>query len=427
MRPPTLLRLLAAVAVGLLVAGCAGSRTPTPAPTATRAAAVTPSAATFGATLASTAAPSATPAKAPTATPTGAMTHGRSTHTATPLAGGRVLVAGGYFDALPITLADLYDPQTGTFSATGAMATARGFGTATRLSDGRVLFAGGDPGKWNFAGSLIASAELYDPATGTFSPTGLMTTARNLHTATLLLDGRVLITGGSDTFGHAVATAELYDPATGRFSPTGSTAAARGFQTASLLLDGRVLIVGGNDQGWGAGFLASAEIYNPRTGKFTATGPMTTERASHTATVLPDGRVLIAGGASSNGPESLASAEIYNPKTGKFFPTRGPMAAARTFHAATLLADGRVLVTGGTADGWVYSGPFQASAEIYDPQTGTFSPTGPMTDERVSQTATLLPDGHVLIAGGYDGIADVTTAELYDPKTGTFSPTSPGG
>jgi Kelch motif len=103
------------------------------------------------------------------------------------------------------------------------------------------------------------------------------------------------------------------------------------------------------------------------------------------------------------------------------------MAEARTFHAATRLANGRVLVTGGAPDGWIYNGPFQASAELYDPKTGTFTATGPMADTLASQTATLLPDGHVLIAGGYDGIADVTTAELYDPKTGTFSPTSPGG
>jgi large repetitive protein len=336
-------------------------------------------------------------------------------------------MAGGYFDALPITLADLYDLQTGTFAATGSMTTARGFGTATRLSDGRVLFAGGDPGKWNFAGSLIASAELYDPTTGTFSPTGSMTTARNLHTATLLPDGRVLITGGSDTFDLAVATAELYDPTTGTFSPTGSMAAARGFHTASLLLDGRVLIAGGNDQGWGADrFLASAEIYNPTTGKFTATGPMTTGRASHIATVLPDGRVLIAGGTYGNGSTSLASAEVYNPKTGKFTAT-GSMAEARTFHAATRLADGRVLVTGGAPDGWAYQGPFQSSAEIYDPKTGKFTSTGPMADTLASHTATLLADGRVLIAGGTDGSKDYASAELYDATTGTFRPNGPGG
>lgn len=336
-------------------------------------------------------------------------------------------MAGGYSNALPIDLADLYDPQAGAFSATGSMAEARGFGTATGLADGRVLFTGGDPEHWNFTGVLIASAELYDPTTGTFSATGSMTTARNLHTATLLLDGRVLVAGGSDTFDHAVASAELYDPTTGTFTATGSMTTARGFHTATLLIDGRVLIAGGNDQGWGSDhFLASAEIYNPKTGKFTSAGPMTTKRATHTATLLVDGRVLIAGGTYFDSNASLASAELYDPKTGEFTAT-GSMVEARTFHADTLLADGRVLVTGGAADGWSYGGPFYASAELYDPNTGTFTATGSMGDRRVSHTATLLSDGLVLIAGGYDGRADVDTAELYDPATATFSPNAPGG
>jgi phosphatidylserine/phosphatidylglycerophosphate/cardiolipin synthase-like enzyme len=310
------------------------------------------------------------------------------------------------------------------------MATARGFDTATPLSDGRVLFAGGDPERWNYTGSLIASAELYSPTTGTFGPTGSMATPRNLHTATLLLDGRVLITGGSDTFQHAVASAELYDPTTGTFSPTGSMTTARGFHTATLLLDGRVLIAGGDGKGWGTGqtFLASAEIYDPKKGTFTATGSMATMRSTHAATLLVDGRVLITGGYNdvNNGSTSLATAELYDPKTGKFTPS-GSMAEARTFHAATLLADGRVLVAGGAADGWDYRGPFQASAELYDAKTGRFTATGPMADKRVSQTATLLPDGRVLIAGGYDGLADVDTAELFDPATGAFSPAGSGG
>jgi hypothetical protein len=263
-----------------------------------------------------------------------------------------------------------------------------------------------------------------------------MATARNLHPATLLLDGRVLITGGSDTFKHAVATAELYDPTTGTFGPTGSMAVARGFHAATLLLDGRVLITGGNDQGWGNGhFLATAEIYDPIAGTFTETGSMTDGRSSHTATLLADGRVLIIGGYGDvgNGGTSLASAEVYDPKTDLFKAT-GPMAEGRTYHTATQLADGRVLVTGGTLDGWDYRGPFNASAEIYDPKTGAFIATGSMTDKRVSHTATLLADSRVLIAGGYDGSGwgggppwpDVTTAEPYDALTGTFGSTGSG-
>jgi galactose oxidase-like protein/Kelch motif protein len=376
------------------------------------------------------ASPSAVPSPSAASTATtapGQMTGGRSTHTASILADGRVLVAGGFFNAVPVVSADLYDPQTGTFTATGAMATARGFDTATLLNDGRVLFAGGSRSNWADQGPFFASAELYDPTTGTFSPTGSMATGRNLHTATLLLDGRVLITGGNDAYGHSLASAELYDPKTGTFSPTGSMATARGFHTATRLADGRVLIAGGDSAGWSAGHgLASAEIYDPKTGTFSPTGPMTESRGSHVATLLPDGRVLITGGVDSNGRASLASAELYDPKTGKFTPT-GSMADGRTFHAAALLEDGRVLVTGGVHTGLDYAAPFLASAEIYDPKAGTFTPTGSMTDGRIAQTATLLPDGHVLVAGGFDGKADVTTAELYDPESGTFKSTGSAG
>ena len=157
-----------------------------------------------------------------------------------------------------------------------------------------------------------------------------MTTPREDHTATLLADGRVLITGGNDTDDHAVASAELYDPTTGTFSPTGSMATARGFHTATLLADGRVLIAGGDPAGWVADRPdASAEIYDPTTGTFSPTGSMATTRGFHTATLLADGRVLIAGG--ENGAGSLASAELYDPTTGTFSPT-GSMSTPRALH-----------------------------------------------------------------------------------------------
>jgi hypothetical protein len=344
------------------------------------------------------------------------------------LADGRVLVAGGFFNAVPVVSADLYDPQTSTFTATGPMATARGFDTATLLTDGRVLFAGGSRTNWLDKGPFFASAELYDPQTATFIPTGSMSTGRNLHTATLLLDGRVLITGGNDAFEHSLDSAELFDPTTGTFSAAHSMATARGFHSATLLSDGRVLIAGGGSAGWAPGhFVASAEIYDPTTGKFTATNSMTTERALHTATLLADGRVLITGGFNNynNGSTSLTSAELFDPATGTFSAT-GSMADGRTFDTATLLTDGRVLVTAGVRNGWDYVN-FLASAEIYDPVTGTFSPTGPMPDRLCSQSATLLSDGRVLIAGGTNGSIDFASAELFDPTTGTFTPTGSGG
>lgn len=401
------LRTLAGLAVLILSAGCAGNANPTPAPASPPAVAIT------------TATPTANPTPTAASLP-GQMTHGRSYHTATPLADGRVLVAGGYFNRYPITVADLYDPTTDTFAATGSMAAARGFDTATLLADGRVLFAGGDPSSWDADVAYLDSAELFDPTTGVFNPTGSLATERDFQTATLLRDGRVLIVGGTDTYDHALTSAELYDPTTGTFSPTGSLAIPRGFHTATLLLDGRVLIVGGTSDSWGgAKVLASAEIYDPAKGTFSPTGSMSTKRASHTATRLLDGRVLVVGGF-ADGETSLASAEFYEPDTGHFTPA-GSMADGRTFHDATLLANGLVLVTGGDPAGWAYGGPFLASAEVYDLQKGAFVATGSMQDKLTNHTATLLPDGRVLIAGGYDGSADVTAAELYDPTAGTFS------
>jgi hypothetical protein len=336
------------------------------------------------------------------------------------LADGSVLIAGGYDNNdSALASAVLYHPATNTFSPTGPLAVARGLHAATRLADGRVLIAGGGPASYAGAGTFLASAELYDPKTGTFSPTGSMATSREDHTATLLPDGRVLIAGGNDVGDHAVGSAELYNPKSGTFSPTGSMRTARGFHTATLLSDGRVLIVGGNAGSWSftGAIRASAEIYDPKAGTFSPTGSMSVGRAWHTATLLSDGRVLVAGG-EYNG-QDLASAEIYDPKTGRFSPT-GPMAVGRIYHTAALLADGRVLIAGGGSD---YTDRlFLASAEIYDPKAGTFTATGEITDARTYHTATLLSDGRVLVTGGYGHLAPLASAEIYDPKTGTFGP-----
>jgi hypothetical protein len=262
----------------------------------------------------------------------------------------------------------------------------------------------------------LASAELYDPASGTFNPTGSMQSPRGQGTATLLLDGRVLVTGGSNDSSETgvLATAELYDPASGKFSPTGSMSTARSDATATLLSDGRVLVAGGLVVGFPPKALASAELYDPATGKFNPTGSMTTARWGFTATRLTDGRVLVAGGYGDSG--LLSSAELYDPASGTFSPT-GSMTTARLDHAATRLTDGRVLIAGG--DG-VSAQPV-ASAELYDPATGKFNPTGSMAADRGGPTATLLTDGRVLVAGGYDGSEDLASAELYDPASGTFS------
>jgi hypothetical protein len=261
-----------------------------------------------------------------------------------------------------------------------------------------VLIAGG------YDGDFVLSAELYDPATGTFSPAGSMAYAQD--TATLLADGRVLFTGALDDATDP-SPVEVYDPGTGTFILTGSMRTPRVFYAVAPLLDGRVLIVGGSENG-GSGDnpprdLASAELYNPRTGTFSPTGSMAHARAWWpTATLLRDGRVLITGG---------PPPEVYDPTTGTF-STTGSMETARTDHTATVLSSGRVLIAGGSLS----NNSLLASAELYDPTTGTFSSAGSMSTARVGHTATLLLDGRVLIVGGcHLGPIALTSAELYQP------------
>jgi len=317
------------------------------------------------------------------------------------------------------------------FVAAGSMSVARRFHTATLLLNGKVLIAGGED-----AGSTaFASAELYDPSTGTFSPTGDMTVARVGHTATLLNSGKVIITGGtSDSSEAAVASAELYDPATGTFTATtGNMNVARSTHTATLLKDGKVLVAGGDKiffngvSNANIQALISAEIFDPNTGTFAATGDMTAARESHTATLLSSGKVLITGGStgalgnpSAPTPTVYISAELFDPSTGHFAAT-GSMTDSRDLHAATLLNTGKVLVTGGAN-----LAGFLQSADLFDASGGTFAATGKMTAVRFYQDATLLNDGTVLVSGGSDSASRaLTTAEIYDPTagTGTFSTT----
>jgi hypothetical protein len=232
------------------------------------------------------------------------------------------------------------------FVATGPMTTARQSHTATLLHDGRVLITGGggevtsDCG----CGPVFATTEIFDPTTGTFAPTGNMAEARENHTATLLLNGKVLVTGGS-----ADATAELYDPASGTFAITGSMTAPRVFHTATLLFNGEVLIAGGS----GNSGLATAELFNPTSGTFTATGNMITPPVFHTATLL-----LIAGSIDKLGGQGLATAELYDPATGSFTGTAS-MTTPRVLQTATALSKGQVLIAGGSDN----SGQHLATAE----------------------------------------------------------------
>lgn len=341
-------------------------------------------------------------------TATGSMITARSGHTATLLANGKVLIAGGGTSS-----AELYDSSTGSFSPTGSMTTPRRYHTATLLPDGSVFIAGGFIGTGN---SLNVSAEVYDPATGIFTPAGDVngTTDQAVHTATLLANGKVLIAGIGP---HA----ELYEPVTRSFSKAGPYAdpSPSLVVTANLFPDGSVLITGCT-AGCNAGM---AQIYDPITNSFSPTGGPTPGCGNgicwfvdvNTATLLLDGKVLMAGSDEYDWP---ADAELYDPLS-ELFTRIGNTAAPHEFSTATLLPDGTVLVAGSQLAG----GSGDPTVELYNASNGKFSVAGSMITPRHSHTATPLPDGTVLIAGGNSSWPDPTsTAEIYTPAVLVRSP-----
>jgi hypothetical protein len=357
----------------------------------------------------------------------------RAAHTATLLPNHNVLITGGFssestFQSL--ASAEVYNSKTATFSDTGSMSFARSSHTATLLANGKVLIAGGTS-VYNQLLFVMATAEIYDPATGTFTATGSMATPRENHTATLLADGKVLVTGGDNSTSGAFGSAELYDPATGTFSSGGSMTTPRDLHTATLLTNGQVLIAGGGIS-YGYPPLNTAELYDPTTQTFTATGSMLDGRAAHTATLLPSGKVLMGGGIGSLG--ALSSAELFDPGAGTFSAT-GSLTAPRSGHTATVLRNGNVLI----ATGYSLISPlliFEPSftAEIYNSTKGTFTATGPMVVGRTNSAATLLHSGKTLFTGGVaNSVYNETQfsyteniAEIFSAGGGRCTPGTPG-
>lgn len=354
-------------------------------------------------------------------------------YTASATLGSRHVVATSAADpSKSATAVVVVSESAGTFATTASMLKVIGIHTATLLAVGKVLVAGGSDGTFNYAYGGQRDAELYDPVAHSFTATGSMTSARTFHTATLLTNGKVLVAGGFDE-GHPdqplpLNSAELYDPTTGSFTPAGTMGTARAVHTATLLPNGKVLIAGGGteeivDGGFpyfGPG-IAESELYDPATNSFSATGAMNKERFAHTATLLPNGKILITGGfpgVFAGGDQALATAELYDPTTGAFNPT-GHMGTPRAGHTATLLANGKALISGGLMS--LDATATVSSAELYDPVTGAFTPTGSMAEAREEQTATLLPDGRVLIVGGNSVTDTLTSAEIYDHLTGSFA------
>jgi len=347
--------------------------------------------------------------------PTGDLTTPRYFHTATLLITGKVLITGGWGTGSILASAELYDPSTGAFTRTGDMASPRWFHTATRLPDGRVLIAGG-------AGSdgPLAAAELYDPATGAFAPAASMIAGRVEHTATLLGSGKVLIAGG-----RGLRSAELYDPVSGTFSPTGEMSEA-GAETATLLPNGHVLVTKS-----APGTPNRGEEYDPVSGVFTRTSEMLDPLQGHfpTATLLSSGKVWIAGGDLLDMGGSVAT-ELYDPETATFRLSGSMPTGLMRGATATILGDGKVLLSGrdlGTACNVTttnpsYSNTCPGAATEYDPRTETFGPVL-MSQSQEGHRATLLADGTVLLSGGWVccgfGIAE---AQLYVPAVLSQSP-----
>ena len=361
----------------------------------------------------------------PSWTSTGSLTVRVSNHTATLLPNGNVLVAGGFSEKFGFhEFAELYDPATGTWNLTDILNEFRSDHTATLLANGRVLVAGGAT-VWNLP---VKSAELYDPNTARWSNTGNLIGPRYGHTATLLQNGTVLIAGGTNDpeLFSFLTSAELYDPGTGTWSGSGNLNTERYHHTATLLPNGKVLVAGGYN--WSFQSLSSAELYDPTTGTWTNTGSLNIDRTDHTATLLPNGKVLVAGGynVGDKGFNTLNSAELYDPATGAWTVT-GSLNSARSDHSAVLLSNGKVLVAAGQI---FASWPLITlnEAELYDPTAGSWSFTANLGTARRNHTATMLLNGSVLVAGG-DNQGQLNSAELYEsPGIGmTVSPSSGNG
>lgn len=314
--------------------------------------------------------------------------------------------------ALVIFMLSLQEAGAGHFINTGTTNIWRREGSATLLPDGRVLSAGGLG-----TGSGSSTAGIYDPFSGNEISTPSMQNVHFIHTATLLPTGKVLIVAGF------TPACELFNPTDETWTNTSPLPNSNQKHTATLLPNGQVLVTGG-ETGNGINAYSNCFLFNPATEGWTETGAMHEARRRHTTTLLPNGKILAAGGWGKASPNFLPTiSEHYDPAT-ETWTISGSLNMARRFHTATLLPNGKVLVTGGEGT----TGVSTASAELYDPSTELWTVTGQMSTGRIYHAASLLPSGKVLITGGQlsqNSILPYLTAEIYDPATEKWTLASP--
>jgi N-acetylneuraminic acid mutarotase len=297
--------------------------------------------------------------------------------------------------------------------------------SAVTLPNGKVLVSGGCVGWKNL---FTAECEIYDPAANTWTPTGAMSTPRSEHGLVVLQNGKVLAIGGfyqASDVEYYLETCEIYDPASGTWSATGPMAVDRTVFSSTLLQNGKVLVAGGlNKNPSGADvYLAGTEVYDPASGTWATAPDLAQSRTAHTATLLPNGKVLVVGGAS--GFTAIQAAEEYDPASNTW-ASAGSTASPHAGHTATLLQNGKVLIAAGAAGLSIGS-----AAELYDPVARTWSATGGLVKARALHIAVLLDSGKVLAAGGGSGFSGdvlknpMADAELYDPASGSWTATDP--
>jgi N-acetylneuraminic acid mutarotase len=353
----------------------------------------------------------------------------RYQHSTTTLNDGRVLVAGGFDPSWVTATAWLYDPYSNTWALVGSLTDARATHTATLLADGRVLVVGGEGSDNNL--TPLASAEIFDPATRTWSTAGFMSTNRQNHSATLLSSGKVLVAGGVPILSSSsfifLDSSEIYDPVTNTWGGSGTMSQVRAYHTATLLPDGRVVLVGGESQQGSVGWQRTIDIFDPKTQAWTAGTNMTASRVGHTADLLANGKVLVAGG---NGSAQPGSALLFNPTAngglGSWSSVSNTMANPRYQHQSVVLQSGKVLVVAGKDA--TSSSQEVASAELYDPSRNAWSGAGTLNYSTYDNGAALLPGGKVYAFGGHSSSSATmvsSNGQIYDPAQNLWS--SAGG